>query len=430
MWRPSKNVNHPAMSAYRPIEKYTLGIGDRFAQQGRAQLQAFLNARADGIDVTPVWNKSNREHTLIGTEPGSVFTEAAGAVASLGWNGTFHVDADHINLGTVDRFLLTSDFFTIDVADYVGRAADLDSLEHFAAARSDLSRELVIPGLSEPLVINEALARATARKFLWAVQEAGRIYRHILKAKGAANFITEVSIDETDVPQTPAELLLILAMIAEEGIPVQTIAPRFSGRFNKGVDYVGDANIFEKEFHEDLCVVAFAIEEFGMPTTLKLSVHSGSDKFSIYPAINRLIKQHRTGLHVKTAGTTWLEELIGLAESGGDGLSIAKEIYARAIGRIDELVKPYAPVVNIARDRLPSPTEVARWDAATFAGALRHNGKNPVYNLHFRQLLHVSFKIAAELGDSFIDALRANEAIVARNVTENLYMRHLRAIFG
>lgn len=122
--------------------------------------------------------------------------------------------------------------------------------------------------------------------------------------------------------------------------------------------------------------------------------------------------------------------MIGLAESGGDGLSIAKEIYAQAIGRIDELVKPYAPVVDIARDRLPSSLEVARWDGPTFAGALRHNGEYPAYNLHFRQLLHVSFKIAAELGDSFIDALRANEGIVARNVTENLYVRHLRAIFG
>lgn len=299
---PAKNTNRAVMSAYRPIEKFTLGIGDRFAQQGRAQLQAFLNARADGIDVTPVWNKSNREHTLIGTEPGSVLTEAARAVASLGWNGAFHVDADHINLGTVDRFILPSDFFTIDVADYVGRAADRESLEQFAAGQADLCGELVIPGLSEPLLISEALVSTTARKFLWAIQEAGRIYRHILAAKGVANFITEVSIDETDVPQTPAELLLILATIAEEGIPAQTIAPRFSGRFNKGVDYVGDPKIFEKEFHEDLCVVSFAIQEFGMPATLKLSVHSGSDMFSIYPAINRLIKRHRTGLHVRPPG--------------------------------------------------------------------------------------------------------------------------------
>src|ERR1700755_712941 len=129
-------------------------------------------------------------------------------------------------------------------------------------------------------------------------------------------------------PQTPVELLLILAMIQIEEIPVQTIAPKFTGRFNKGIDYRGDVAQFEKEFDEDLSVIAFAIREFGLPPTLKLSVHSGSDKFSLYPIINRLIKKHEAGLHVKTAGTTWLEEVIGLAESGGEGLELVKEVYA------------------------------------------------------------------------------------------------------
>ena len=168
--------------------------------------------------------------------------------------------------------------------------------------------------------------RGAAGKFLLAVQEAGRIYRHIEERKGRESFVTEVSVDETDAPQNPVELFLILAMIAEERIPVQTIAPKFTGRFNKGVDYVGDLAQFEKEFDEDLSVIAFAIREFGLADTLKLSVHSGSDKFSIYPIINRLIKKHDAGLHVKTAGTTWLEEVIGLAESGGEGLELVKEI--------------------------------------------------------------------------------------------------------
>jgi hypothetical protein len=272
--------------------------------------------------------------------------------------------------------------------------------------------------------------RATAAKFLWAMQEAGRIYRHIAGRKGADAFITEVSVDETDLPQSPAELLIILAMIASENIPAQTIAPKFSGRFNKGVDYVGDVARFEKEFEDDLCVVAFAVREFGLPSTLKLSVHSGSDKFSIYPAINRLTKKHGAGLHVKTAGTTWLEELIGLAEAGGDGLSIAKEIYARAATRFDELVKPYAPVVDIAPEHLPSPKEVAQWTSAQYVAALRHDQTCPSYNLHFRQFLHVSFKIAAELGTAYTDALAAHEAIIGRNVTENLFVRHIQPIFG
>src|SRR5436305_1115557 len=121
------------------------------------------------------------------------------------------------------------------------------------------------------------LAADTGAKYLAAVQEAGRIYRHIASCKGEVNFIAEVSMDETDAPQTPPELLVILAAIADEGIRIQTIAPKFTGRFNKGVDYVGDVTQFEKEFTEDLAVIAFAIQRYGLPGNLKLSVHSGSD---------------------------------------------------------------------------------------------------------------------------------------------------------
>ena len=93
---------------------------------------------------------------------------------------------------------------------------------------------------------------------------------------------------------------------------LQTIAPKFTGRFNKGVDYVGDLAQFEKEFNDDLAVIAHAIAQYGLPNNLKLSVHSGSDKFSIYPIIGNALRRTGAGVHVKTAGTTWLEELIGL----------------------------------------------------------------------------------------------------------------------
>jgi len=418
------------MQFFKSVEKYTLGMGDRFARQGKAQLQAIANARELGIEVTPVWNKSNREHTLIGTEPSGVLVEALAAVNTLDWKGGFHIDADHINLQTVDRFIAPSDFFTLDVADYVGKLASAESMESFIRDHQSLCGTLSIPGLREPLTIDERLLRVTAEKFLWAMEEAGRIYRHVAERKERSQFITEVSVDETDLPQTPAELLIILAMIAREGIPVQTIAPKFTGRFNKGVEYVGNLAQFEKEFDEDLCVVAYAIREFGLPATLKLSVHSGSDKFSLYPIIRRLIQKHGVGLHVKTAGTTWLEELIGLAESDGAGLAIAKEIYTRAMTRFEELVKPYAPVVDIDPARLPSPSEVERWSSARYVAALRHEQACPEYNLHFRQFLHVSFKVAAELGATYTDALAANEDIIARNVTENLFTRHIQPLFS
>lgn len=418
------------MRSLKKIELYSFGMGDRFGRQGKAQLQAIINAHEAGINVTPVWNKSNREHTLIGTEPASVLAEAQEAVGALRWNGNFHIDADHINFSTVDRFIAPSDFFTIDVADYTGKSAPADDIEAFVKNHRRYLGSLDIPGLRVPLVVDEALLRATAAKFLGAMQEAGRIYRHIAGRKGEDAFITEVSVDETDSPQTPVELLLILAMIASEGIPAQTIAPKFTGRFNKGVDYVGDITQFEKEFDEDLSVVVFAAREFGLPDTLKLSVHSGSDKFSIYPIINRLIKQHGAGLHVKTAGTTWLEEVIGLAEADGPGLALAKEIYIHATQYFWELVGPYATVLDIDPTQLPSPNEVAKWSSNQYVAALRHDLTCPSYNRHFRQFIHVSFKIAAKLGPVYLDALTANETIISRNVTDNLFRRHLQPIFG
>jgi hypothetical protein len=261
------------------------------------------------------------------------------------------------------------------------------------------------------------------------VQEAGRIYRHIASKKEGA-FAVEVSMDETDSPQTPVEMLFILAMIAQEKIPVDTIAPKFSGRFNKGVDYVGDVAQFEKEFEQDVAVLRFAAEQFGLKETLRLSVHSGSDKFAIYSAMNRIIKKYGAGLHVKTAGTTWIEEVIGLAEAGGDGLAVAKKIYAGALSRYDELAAPYATVIDIDPAKLPTIGTVNSWTSAQFANALRHEQSCAGYNVNFRQLIHVAYKVAYELGDEFFRALEKHNAIVGRNVTHNLLTRHILPIFG
>jgi tagaturonate epimerase len=411
------------------LEKYSLGCGDRFAHQARAQLRACQLLAADGADVVPVWNKSNREHSFIGSEPASVLAAAKDAVAALGWKGGWHVDADHIRLETVDRFLPHSDFFTIDVADSIGQPAAPEAVRAFVDRHPELVGSVAIPGIATPFQTTRAEIERIAGKFLLAVQDAGRIYRHIAERKGAGGFIAEVSMDETDSPQTPPELLVILAALADEGIPAQTIAPKFTGRFNKGVDYVGDLAQFEKEFRDDLAVIAFATERYGLPANLKLSVHSGSDKFSLYPIIRRALAETGAGVHLKTAGTTWLEELIGLAEAGGEGLALAKQFYATAMEHIDELTGPYATVIDIDRVKLPSAQEVAGWSSEHFTGALRHDQQHPSFNPSFRQLLHVAFKLAAKQGQRYLDLLKTNEAVVARNVTENLYARHLRPLF-
>jgi hypothetical protein len=413
----------------KTLPRFTFGMGDRFGHEGEAQLSAVQEA-ARGIDLCPVWNKSNREHTIVGTRPASLREEADAAVRALGWTNDYFVDADHINLHTVDGFLECSDFFTLDVADYVGQAPEAAPKAAFLAKHSGLVGPHRLPGWDGEVVIGAADLERTADKFLGAMREAGRIYRHIAENKKNGAFAVEVSVDETDSPQTPAELLIILAMIAGEGIPAQTIAPKFTGRFNKGVDYVGDLDGFEREFDADLAVLAFAVEKFGLPGTLKISVHSGSDKFSLYPVIRRLVAKHGAGLHLKTAGTTWLEEVAGLAEAGGDALEMAKDIYARARHRAAELIKPYAPVVDIEIGRLPSIDEVRSWDSARYLGALVHDPSCPHYDPQFRQFLHVSFKVAAEIGAPYHQALDGHRAIVGRRVKNNLLDKHIKPLFG
>jgi tagaturonate epimerase len=409
------------------LGRYSVGTGDRFAHQAKAQLQACVLALESGVEVVPVWNKSNREHAIIGSEPHSTRQAADAAVKALHWKLPYFLDADHITLETVGRFLAPCDFFTIDVADFIGRPAPAAEIENFTKKHPELVGSIELAG--QRLEITRQALRAAAEKFLAAVKKAGEVYRRIVSEKGAGNFIAEVSMDETDRAQSPAELLIILAAIAGEGIPVQTIAPKFSGRFNKGVDYEGNVTQFEREMALDVAAIACAVRQYGLPGDLKLSVHSGSDKFSIYPAIHATMQRTSAGVHLKTAGTTWLEELIGLAEAGGEGLALAQEVYAEALAHRDELCAPYANVIDIDPKKLPSAETVRSWTSAQYTSALRHVEGDPNYNPSVRQLLHVGFKIAAKMGPSYLNLLQANEAVIAKNVTENLFDRHIAPVF-
>ena len=407
-------------------------MGDRFAHQDQAQLQACVLAAKERVDVMVPG--------LEQIQPGAHVHRDRAVQPPRGGRRGFRVGA------RLEEVIITSmpttfvwkqsgallrrlDFFTIDVADSINRKpADAKDVKAFVDRHPELTGKVSIPNIDHALEISRAEVERVANKFLLAVQDAGKIYRHIAQAKGAENFISEVSMDETDSPQTPHELLIILAALADEKIPLQTIAPKFMGRFNKGVDYVGDLKQFEKEFNEDLAVIAFAIKKYGFPPSLKLSVHSGSDKFSIYEPMRKALKKFGAGLHLKTAGTTWLEELIGLAEAGSDGLEIAKEIYAYALEHVDEFCAPYATVIDIDKKKLPSAAEVNGWSSQQFVSALRHEQKNPAYNSSFRQLLHVSFKVAAKKGERYLNALKKHEAVIAKNVTHNLFERHLKPL--
>jgi tagaturonate epimerase len=412
------------------LGKYSIGLGDRFGHQGNAQLKAIMDAATKGIEITPVWNKSNREHTIIGTSPSDVRHEADTVTKKAEYKKPYFVDADHINLDNVDRFIESSDFFTIDVASYIGKMAAAEEIEEFISSVKKYTGTITIPGAGSSFKTPVKLIRKIAEKYLFAAIKAYEIYRKIEKVKGNGNFVTEVSMDEVPHPQTPVELFFILKMLASENIPLQTIAPKFSGRFNKGVDYVGDTDNFEAEFESDLQVIDYAVLEFGLPENLKMSIHSGSDKFAIYPIIGSLIRKYDKGLHLKTAGTTWLEEVIGLAESGGEALAFARDIYIKSLDKIDELTAPYSDVIDINVSSLPSKSMVSNWSAEEFAAALRHDLENKNYNRNMRQLVHVAYKLAALKMDDYFRLLDANEKVVSKCVYENIYDRHICRIFN
>lgn len=405
-------------------------MGDRFGRQGKAQLQSVLDARKSGMDVAPVWNKSKREHTLIGTEPQSLRDEADAAVQALGYNGPYFVDADHITIQTVDDFLSCSDFFTLDVADSLGHPpASEENSARYREALKGLG-EVSIEGLDEPIVFDEAAAEQIVSNYGLAIEAAKELFEKIALSRTDGKFAIEVSMDETETPQGPKELLGILRLLSLEQVPAQTVAPKFTGRFNKGVDYVGDVDQFRSEFEADLLVVGHAIEHFGMPESLKLSVHSGSDKFSLYPVIKELVAKHNAGLHLKTAGTTWLEEVIGLAESGGEGLAFIKDLYVEALQHFDELTGPYATVLDIDPSQLPGAEEAGQWTSEDVIAMVAHDPGHPRFNSGLRQFFHVAFKLAAKAGDRYYNLLDANAVVINRRVYDNLHDKHIVKVFA
>ncbi len=412
------------------IEKFSFGTGDRFGKEGMAQLSAIQEINRLGIPVVPVWNKSNREHAIIHSMPASVKAEAEAAVAEGRYAGMYYTDADHINLETVDRFVDSCNFFTIDVAHFIGMKASGDAVADFVTRYRQYLGSMRIPGIAQKLDVTVDFLTNHAENYLTALEEVKKIYDHICAIRGESGFITEVSVDEADYVQGPLELFFILAELKEKGIKVQTIAPKFSGLFAKGVDYIGDVDGFAREFEQDVLVIEYAVKRFGLPENLKLSVHSGSDKFSIYPVMAEIIKKYDKGLHLKTAGTTWLEEVIGLAVAGDEALEAAKEIYIKALGRKEELCAPYADVIQIDDHQLPSAEEVNGWSSSKFADTLRHIPGHPDYNPNFRQLIHVGYKVASEMGTRYTDLLKRHKDVIGQCVEENIYERHLKRLFN
>ncbi len=415
------------------LAKYSIGVGDRFAHQAKAQLRACMQAGKLGAEVIPVWNKSYREHSTVGSEPGSVRAAADAAVRELGWKKPYHVDADHIRLETVDGFhrLLRFLHHRCGRLDRpTGRSGCAEGIRR-PASRTDRPASKS-PGSTSPFTTVASDVERIAGKV--SARGSGCRARSIgtsPQPRARASSSPKCRWTRPIAPQTPPELLVILAAIADEKIPIQTIAPKFTGRFNKGVDYVGDVVQFEKEFQQDLAVIAFAdpaIWAAGQPEAerpfrqrqvLHLRPDSPSD-----------CKIRTPGLHVKTAGTTWLEEVIGLAEAGRRRTRPGQRDLRQGAGKARALC---APVRRRDRHRSRASSHhadtVKGWSAEQFVSALRHDPRCPGFNAHLRQLIHVGYKIAAQMGDRYLKMLEACEPNITKNVTENLLDRHLKPLF-
>jgi len=418
------------------VPEYGIGVGDRSGLEGIAQLGALVRLKTEhGKVVIPTWNKSRREHEEMGTNPRDVWVEAYTTTDALKWTHGSFVDADHVNIGnvngteTVGTFIPYSNFFTIDVADYIDNPeerASAESIDEFVRRYRDLGT-VDVNGVE--LAFNEQNVREFAVKYLRAIQEAGNTYEFIKALRGRDDFVTEVSMDETKDSQSPFELYLILSELGRMEVPVQTIAPKFTGNFYKAVDYVGPIPIFMKEFEEDNLVIKYAIEHFGLPATLKLSVHSGSDKFSLYPGMHDIITRLDMGIHLKTAGTTWMEELHGIT-ADREGCAFVHHLYETGLAKIDLLKDLYWAVCDIDEDKLLTPAEFSGFNGTDLAGVFVHDTTNPLFSPDVRGLLHISYPVLKRccLMEQFKGAVGRNSEYTAKCVGDNIY-RHAKPLF-
>lgn len=295
--------------------KKSFGCGDRTGLATPGHL-----ATVRKFDFAPIFaQQSIREMERTQRTPQEVVQAAAVALAKLGYDKPWGADADHLKLPEhVDRTAAAGFcFFTLDPSAHVGKGkltAELESLY--------VGKKFDVPGLRTVQFDRAALQRAS-EKYAAALEHVGMMGRHIAKTMGARPFEIEVSVDETDQPTSVPEHLFIGMELKRHKVPnVVSVAPRFVGDFEKGVDYKGDLKKFEASLREHVVVAKYC-------GPYKISIHSGSDKFAVYPIIGRVCG---SALHVKTAGTSYLEALRVVARTD---TTLFAEIVEFCRGRFD-----------------------------------------------------------------------------------------------
>lgn len=355
----------------------SFGFGDRLGLATPGHIAAVKNTK-----FAPVLaQQSVRENTRTGRTPQQVLDDAKRAVDAAKWDSTWGADADHLK--TVDDlqpFVSAGyTFFTVDPGEHVDNGADtdsIDSLKHKAASFNwDEMSALYLTGSGEQVwggFDAESLMRVTV-KYGRAIQHAVSMFKRLSELKDAFDF--EVSVDETDSATTPLEHFFIANELARNGVKFTSLAPRFIGRFEKGVDYIGDLSVLEVELSKHAAVTA----HFG---TYKLSLHSGSDKFNVYPLLG---KHWGERIHVKTAGTSYLEALRVLAKYESD---LFLKIYTLGWERYEIDRKTYH--VSAVLSKLPKTDDLP----------------SLLDDFHAREVLHVTFGSAlAQFGVELKSAL-------------------------
>jgi hypothetical protein len=377
----------------------SFGFGDRLGLATPGHIAAVR-----GTKFAPIFaQQSVRENARTGRTPQQVMDDAKRGVDAAHWDSLWGADADHLKtLEDIPPFVEAGyTFFTVDPGEYVDNAADIDSLEMLRQKAAGFNWDQL-----SALYLNqnddqawgsfetESLMRATV-KYGKAIQHAAEMFNRLAQMKDGFDF--EVSVDETDSPTTPLEHFFIVSELTRLGVRFTSLAPRFIGRFEKGVDYLGDLNALDAELEKHAAVTA----HFG---NYKLSLHSGSDKFSVYPLIAKYWGER---IHVKTAGTSYLEALRVLAEHEPD---LFLKIYSLGRERYEIDRRTYH--VSARLEMLPKDNDLP---------AL-------LDDFHAREVLHVTFGSALAQFGVEIKSLLLKHADAYRAGVEKHFRKHLELL--
>ena len=397
----------------------SVGCGDRLGLATPGHLQAVGRSRMAPI----LAQQSVRENERTGRTPQDVMTDAVWGVFQEGWRRGFGADADHLKTpADIDAFAAAGfTFFTIDPGDHVDARADQTTAGQLAGLLQDLPwdelettpADLNSALTAKPIALDTGRVQLAEEEVCRAAVKYGRVvahtvamYRHLRKHMVGRPFELEVSVDETDTVTSLTEHIYIAFELRRLGVQWVSLAPRYVGEFEKGVDYIGDLEVFAAAFAQHAAVA----RAFG---PYKLSLHSGSDKFSIYPIAARLAGNY---VHLKTAGTSYLEAL-------------------RAVARADPAI--FRLIADLAVERYP--VDRSSYHVSAETAALKPMLAGPDEDLemllddfHGREILHVTYGSVLNhphLGPTLFEILRTHEELYTQLVAQH-FDRHLKPFGG